>query len=283
MLMKIQRLIVTTIVIATLASPTLAFAQGRLTPPGPPAPTMKSLDQIEPRKAISFSGYFIDSPGSYYVTTNLTGISGHGIFVASDNVTIDLNGFTLQGMPGSLSGVHIGGSRTNIVVRNGTIMGWGNDGVSWNYPNFPASQNIVLNRLIVSGNGHFGIAIPNNCVVSECSVQNNQNFGIVVMGDGSQVIGNTLAGNNNGNDANSAGISISGSNNRIENNHVIGSGAAGYGIQFNNAGAVNNIIIKNTVAGNGAKNYSIAGGGANDIGPVGTAASSTSPWANISH
>jgi len=42
-----------------------AFAQGSLTPPGAPAPTMKSLDQIEPRTPISSLPFTISSSGSY--------------------------------------------------------------------------------------------------------------------------------------------------------------------------------------------------------------------------
>ena len=56
-----------------------AFAQGSLTPPGLPAPTMKSADQIEPRtivNAVNTPGdannlFIITNSGSYYLTTNL--------------------------------------------------------------------------------------------------------------------------------------------------------------------------------------------------------------------
>jgi len=43
----------------------------------------------------------------------------------------------------------------------------------------------------------------------------------------------------------------------------------------------NNVVIRNIVSGNGANNYINPGG--NDFGPSGTAASSTSPWGNLSH
>src|SRR5882757_10456894 len=57
--------------------PCTCFAQGSLTPPGAPAPTMKSLDQLEPRTdVLKLSGdgansYIISQPGSYYLTTNV--------------------------------------------------------------------------------------------------------------------------------------------------------------------------------------------------------------------
>src|SRR4051812_45809594 len=73
-----------------------AFSQGSLTPPGAPAPTMKSLDQIEARTPISSVPFTISVPGSYYLTTNLTAaLNQNGITVSADNVTLDLNGFHL--------------------------------------------------------------------------------------------------------------------------------------------------------------------------------------------
>jgi parallel beta-helix repeat protein len=102
--------------------------------------------------------------------------------------------------------------------------------------------------------------------------------GIYVEGPGSAVIGNTCIGNNVGNGANTAGIYIVASNNRIEDNHV--TATLGAGIQVA-SGLTNNVIIKNSVIGNGANNYIVPAG--NDLGPVGTATNSTSPWANISH
>lgn len=54
-----------------------AFAQGSLTPPpGAPAPTMITLQQIEPRTPISSVPFTITTPGSYYLTTNLYSPSG---------------------------------------------------------------------------------------------------------------------------------------------------------------------------------------------------------------
>jgi hypothetical protein len=53
------------------------FAQGPLTPPGAPAPTMKTLQQIEPRIDLATvpgnasAHHVIDRPGSYYLSGNL--------------------------------------------------------------------------------------------------------------------------------------------------------------------------------------------------------------------
>src|SRR5438094_2967891 len=59
--------------------PSTLFAQGSLTPPGAPAPTMKSLDQIEARTAISSAPFTINQPGSYYLTKNLNVTNGDAI------------------------------------------------------------------------------------------------------------------------------------------------------------------------------------------------------------
>jgi hypothetical protein len=90
------------------------LAQGPLTPPGTPAPTMKTLDQIEPRTPISALPFTISSPGSYYVTANLTGVAGqHGISVNASGVTLDLGGFELAGVGGGLAhGIRIVTGRT---------------------------------------------------------------------------------------------------------------------------------------------------------------------------
>jgi len=41
------------------------FAQGSLPPPGAPAPTMKTLDQIEPHVPVSAAPFTITTPGYY--------------------------------------------------------------------------------------------------------------------------------------------------------------------------------------------------------------------------
>src|SRR5580698_4690509 len=95
------------------------LAQGSLTPPGAPGPTMKTLAQIEPRTPISSLPFSITAPGSYYVTTNLTGTAG--ITIASGSVTLDLHGFTLAGSAGSSNGISSADSLTNVVIENGTV------------------------------------------------------------------------------------------------------------------------------------------------------------------
>jgi len=178
--------------------PSALLAQGSLTPAGSPAPTMKTLAQIEPRTPISMLPLIINSPGSYYLTANLTGISGSsGITIASGNVTLDLNGFTLQGVPGSLDGVFVSGTFTNVIVRNGTVTGWGAIGVDAWLSGFP--RNLVFEHLTISGNGARGLYTEAGSIVRDCLFIGNAGDGIYSGGSsGGGDIAGCIARNNGG-------------------------------------------------------------------------------------
>jgi len=108
-----------------------SFGQGLLTPPGSPAPTMKTLDQLdaklEKRTPISSLPYNLNTSGSYYLTTNLLTTAGY-ISVNANNVTIDLNGFTMDGLTTGSFGIVVF-SGNNLTVRNGVIRGINGGGV----------------------------------------------------------------------------------------------------------------------------------------------------------
>ena len=123
-----------TTVLLLLATVTTLLAQGPLTPPSVPAPTMKSLDQIEARTAIPKSPpvviagphYTISQPGSYYLTGNIVVASGNGINITASNVTLDLNGFALiskTASPASGNAIDIAANLRSIEIKNGRITG----------------------------------------------------------------------------------------------------------------------------------------------------------------
>ena len=175
------------------------FAQGNLTPPGAPAPTMITLSQIEPRTPISSLPYTITNPGSYYLTANLTGISGSdGIIIKTNDVTLDLKGFTLRGVPGSDNGINVLSPVRNIAIRNGVLEAWGTDGVNA-YNGYGgvleglrvsncsalgiyAGDNWTVETCFASGNTGQGIYVANNSTIRDCTVKNNGNAGIVTSG-----------------------------------------------------------------------------------------------------
>jgi len=104
---------------------------GDIDPPaGPVGPTMKTLEEVEPRTAIHQADVpvMIVEPGSYYLAENLTfpaATSGFVISITVDDVTLDLNGFTIDGQDSMGSPdfvIGIGASGDDAVIRNGAIV-----------------------------------------------------------------------------------------------------------------------------------------------------------------
>ena len=114
--------------VAATILPTASFSQGDLTPPGAPAATMKTLNQIEPRIDISTipgtedAHHHITQPGSYYLTGNLAVTKGIGILVTAAGVTLDLNGFELARTANTGDGIVVASER--IQIRNGSLRGF---------------------------------------------------------------------------------------------------------------------------------------------------------------
>jgi len=173
--------------------PSTLLAQGSLTPPGAPAPTMKTLQQIEPRTPIATAPFTISQPGSYYLTTNLTVSGGNAITIATNGVTLDLNGFTIASTAPSATGygILINSGLWDITIQNGHIRGGvTNDGSGvfsgpgfWYGIYYSGSdlQNVRVSGVSVSGCQYDGIYVGDGAstTVENCVVGTVGSWGIV--------------------------------------------------------------------------------------------------------
>ncbi|MEM7396920.1 MAG: hypothetical protein AAF492_31720, partial [Verrucomicrobiota bacterium] len=106
--------------------------------------------------------------------------------------------------------------------------------------------------------------------VIDCNVTLNSHGGIRVNSE-SIVKGNNCDSNRSVGDG--AGIHVTGFGSRIEANNLTDNT---WGIRVDASG---NVIIRNTASGNGMEFAPIEVG--NDLGPIGSASTATSPFANI--
>lgn len=151
---------------------------------------MKTLQQVEPRTPINLDNtpgdatslFIITSPGSYYLTGNIKGFSGkHGIRIESSNVSIDLMGFQIAGVAGSLSGIYLSmANLEHITVINGFIVGWGDKGLFFT----GSTTNCLIENVHASNNGTSGIRTGSMTVIKNCTSSKNQfgyNLGVACM------------------------------------------------------------------------------------------------------
>src|SRR5438270_3975396 len=117
--------------------------------------------------------FVISQPGSYCLANNIVGESGKsGIRIDADSVTLDLGGFAMLGVSGSLSGVLIN-SHIHIVVRNGSVSGWGIDGVDGSTAGLAR-----IDDLRADANTGAGISINSGSQVNNCVAAQNGGVGM---------------------------------------------------------------------------------------------------------
>jgi parallel beta-helix repeat protein len=162
---------------------------------GPVGPSMKTLTEVQPRIAVSAantpgdadSQFVISQPGSYYLTGNIIGVAGKNcIKVTANNVTLDLNGFTLSGVANSLDGVHAYPS-SRVMVRNGMVSYFTGRGVY-------IGAGGAVTDVTVDHCGGVGILTTQSCSVQNCQAIANNSNGVSVMAY-SQVAGCLCDGN----------------------------------------------------------------------------------------
>lgn len=98
----------------------------------------------------------ITNAGSYVLTANLSG----RVTIAASGVSLDLNGFTVDGDGAAGAGVLVSGARTEISIRNGTVRDWAGHGVD-----AASALNSELRDVVVADCGGDGLRLGSGLVL----------------------------------------------------------------------------------------------------------------------
>jgi parallel beta-helix repeat protein len=192
--------------------------------------------------------------------------SGNGIYFNTGvvaNCTASANFYT--GIEVFIGSAGITGSNASYNFGNGILL----------------KESCKVENCTVTFNDEHGILadpgadpVAKACQIRNCHASRNYNDGIQVI-SASVVEGNHCEENGSlgrpGGDG--AGIQATGDRNRIDGNHLVRNDR---GIEVT---ATSSTILRNSASGNTDDYGSIVAG--NDTAPIGTAAGSTNPWANL--
>ncbi len=182
----------------------------------------------------------INNSGSYILTKNLTAI-GNCLVVGADNVTIDLDGWTISGN-GTGSGITDGGAgRKNIAIRNGVITNF-DVGIGF----FSTSSGCVVERVRASQNNTAGIVAGRRAIVRDSIASGNGGIGIFGL-MGSLVTGNVAFDNTTTGLYAEVGVTLSNNTSSFNATGIL-------------AVCPSN-VIGNTATDNSSSNYAYAGVG----------------------
>lgn len=158
------------------------------------------------------SQYVISAPGSYYLSGNLTGENGKNcISIEADDVTLDLNGFALIGINGSLTAIDMELPLTNVRISNGSIQFWNIAGIhcasasNSQFDHLRISQSVsglfcgndnIISEVIAEDNDTSGgIRVGDRCIVHACNVSDSDPADGIRTGSGCTVTASTSTGN----------------------------------------------------------------------------------------
>lgn len=165
---------------------------GPLTPPpGIPAPTMKTLDHVEPRiplvagspgVTIAASGQItINQSGSYYLTGNVDINSEvSAISILANGVSLDLMGYSIRYLGAGVALDAIAVLANNVTIQNGHIISTTtHDGSSFTLGGFDfgvwasaSLHNISVSNLSIQGvRGAAIVADGSSCLVENCRIR----------------------------------------------------------------------------------------------------------------
>ncbi|NUP89416.1 MAG: right-handed parallel beta-helix repeat-containing protein [Candidatus Sumerlaeia bacterium] len=137
----------------------------------------------------------IDWPCAIRLTGDLTGVAGSdGIDIHSRDVSIDLAGHALIGVPGAGAGIiHApngsGITVENLVIRNGSLRDWPGGGIA-----MPSTDGVRVEGVAVDGSGQEGIDLGARAHVRSCTVTGSAQTGIAT-GESAIVADCTAEGN----------------------------------------------------------------------------------------
>jgi hypothetical protein len=186
------------------AAAILAVA-GPLNPPtGPVAPTYKTLAEVEPRTAVNATNtpgdatsvFKITQPGSYYLTADAAGAAAKStIVIAASNVSLDLCGFSVTGVAGSLTGILAGPATTNLSVSDGCVRALGGGGIDLSIANRVQVRGVrainntgigirlgadsVIEHCTAAGNTQAGFSCTQSAAITDCDASTNTGNGFV--------------------------------------------------------------------------------------------------------
>ncbi len=156
-----------------------------------------------------------------------------GVVIAANGITLDLNGFTIQGPNGGEQvgdqwGIHTNGTYRSVTIKNGAVDGF-SEGLSIGLSNSKVHHLNSEGRLFLSGHGN---------VVRDSYITDGDT-GMEVRGDDNRVLRNAIFGGDGD------GIDVSGARNSIVGNTALAFQGAGiYVNQFSDV-----VIKHNDVSG----------------------------------